>query len=207
MTDAWSYTDPERSAQASALTSFEDNPDEAARAYQLSKATGIPAEAVHGNLEQAENQYKGALVGHLLKNNPYLQDYVNSHPLAGAISNDDYGQLDRISQKLQEAVPVFGSFAALGLPAIAKIAPETVETFKQGLAGLVEAPGKILNLVEPEDKSGLSAMTQQKALELGATPEQAQQIARTELARYQRGEGLTGALFAVPTMLGSPAIA
>jgi len=89
-----------RSAQAGALTSLDANPDDATRAMDLGDSTGTPPAVVYGDLENFEKQHKAALTSELLNNNLYLRDYVNSHPLAAKVSNDDWGQLDAVSQKL-----------------------------------------------------------------------------------------------------------
>jgi hypothetical protein len=89
-------------AQAGAITSLDDSADDAARANDLSDATGTPPALVYGDLENFEKQHKAALTSQLLQNNGYLRDYVNSHPLAAKISNDDWGNLDSASQAFQK---------------------------------------------------------------------------------------------------------
>ena len=92
----------QRHAQAAAVKSLDDSPDDAARALELSDATGVPSALVHSNLENFETQHKAALTQQLLNNNQYLRQYVASHPMAPKISNDDYGQLDAASQATQK---------------------------------------------------------------------------------------------------------
>ena len=88
----------QKSAKITALDSLDDDPEKAARAQQLADATGEHPALVYGDLENFETQHKAALTNELLSNNQFLQSYVNSHPLAAKISNDDYGQLDAVSQ-------------------------------------------------------------------------------------------------------------
>ena len=114
----------QRAALGNVATSVDDDPDKAARAYDIAEATGLPASVVHGDLEHHEAQLKAQLSAELIKNNPALQDYVNSHPLAAKVSNDDYGQLDKVS----EAV---GKYA--GAPGVG-YAPEEVSPTLQSLA-------------------------------------------------------------------------
>ena len=100
--DPVSFIQRQRQRQiGSALTSLDDNPDDATRAHDLSKDTGVPPALVYGNLENFEQQHKATLTAELLKNNQFLADYADSHPLAAKISNDDWGQLDQISQLAQ----------------------------------------------------------------------------------------------------------
>ena len=89
-------------AQASAVGSINDNPDEAARAIQLSDSSGVPAPVIYGDQSNFEQQHKAALAGSLIQNNPQLQTYVGSDPMAAKVSNDDYGQLDAVSQATEK---------------------------------------------------------------------------------------------------------
>lgn len=88
---------------ASNVTSNIDvNPDQSARAYQLQNATGIPASIISGDLESFETQSKASMANAIVSKNAYIQDYVQRHPLASQISNDDYGNLDRLSEGLEQ---------------------------------------------------------------------------------------------------------
>jgi GNAT superfamily N-acetyltransferase len=89
-----------RQAQATAITSLDDNPDDAAKAQDLSDATGTHPALVYGDLDNFQQQHKAALTSQLLQGNGHLRDYVNSHPLAAKVSNDDWGNLDQFSQTL-----------------------------------------------------------------------------------------------------------
>ena len=80
------------------------NPDDAARAVDLSSSTGVPATVINGDLEHFDKQYQGALARSLVLGNPQLRDYVNSHPLAAAVSSDDWGNLSKIA----DATSAFG---------------------------------------------------------------------------------------------------
>ena len=77
---------------------LDENPDDAARAVDLSNATGVPPSVVNSNLEQFDKSYQASLARDLVMNNPQLRAYVQSHPLAAAVSNDDWGNLDKFSQ-------------------------------------------------------------------------------------------------------------
>ena len=48
-------------------------------------------------------QTKSRLTPNLLNSNSYLRDYVNSHPLAAKVSNDDWGALDKASESIKKA--------------------------------------------------------------------------------------------------------
>lgn len=89
-------------ARAQAVGSLDANPDQAARAVDLSAPTGIPAAAIFNKLDDVEFNHKAALTGQIIGNNPHLQDYVNSDPMAAKVSNDDWGQLDAVSQAMDK---------------------------------------------------------------------------------------------------------
>lgn len=76
----------------------EENPDQAARALDLSDATGLPASVIYPNLDNFENQHKAALTNELLRNNQFLTDYANHDPMAPIVSNDDWGNLDKAGE-------------------------------------------------------------------------------------------------------------
>lgn len=88
-------------ARSQAVSNVDVNPDDAARAYELEKVTGVPSSIISGDLDSFESQHKALLAGDIVGGNPYIGEYVNSHPLAAQISNDDYGNLDAVSQHLQ----------------------------------------------------------------------------------------------------------
>lgn len=75
------------------------NPDDAARSIDLADSTGVPASVISGDLENFDRRYQSQLAQSLVLSNPALSDYVNRNPLAASVSNDDWGNLDRISQK------------------------------------------------------------------------------------------------------------
>jgi hypothetical protein len=146
-----------RASVGLALGALDDDPDDAARAQQLSKATGVPGEVIHGDLENFEAQHKAALTGSILNNNPWLRDYVSQHPIAASVSNDDWGQLDETSQ----AVNKLGSKSAL-LAMQERMARhiqfgEAIESgFKQGFGP--EGPGSWMDkpiTQEEADKQGI----------------------------------------------------
>ena len=94
----------QRAAVGNVATSVDDNPDDAAQALKISGATGAPASVVYGDLDHHEAQLKARLSNSIVTNNPLLQNYVNSHPLAAKVSNDDWGALDEATQQITHFV-------------------------------------------------------------------------------------------------------
>jgi hypothetical protein len=95
-----------RKTGVAAINDLDANPEDAVKAQQLARATGAGPATVYGNLENFEQQHKAALTSNILDANPYIRDYIQTHPLGSKIINDDYGQLDKFSQALQKATGV-----------------------------------------------------------------------------------------------------
>lgn len=102
---ASTYGGRRQAAQQQAVSTIDDPPDNAARALDLEQATGVPAPVIHGDLENFERQTKLNMASDIVGNNPQLQNYVTSNPMAARVSNDDYGQLDTLSQALDKIGP------------------------------------------------------------------------------------------------------
>lgn len=90
----------QRGAVATAIGSLDADPEQAARSMELSQATGVPAPVINSNLEGFEEQHKAALTANLLNNNEYLQRFINSNAMTSKVANDDYANLDEVSQKV-----------------------------------------------------------------------------------------------------------
>lgn len=79
---------------------IESSPDDAARALELEQSTGVSAPAIAGDLPEFERQTKSRMAGDIVRNNNYIADYINSHPMAAQLSSDDYGNMDAASEAL-----------------------------------------------------------------------------------------------------------
>ena len=101
MSDVESYfTGSTQSAQAGMVGALDDDPETAARAAELSSATGVPSSAIYGDVDGFERNHKAALGSEIIAGNGFIAGYLNSHPLAPRISNDDLGQLDTASRAI-----------------------------------------------------------------------------------------------------------
>ena len=80
--------------------SIEEDPDKAARALELAKATGVPGTAIYGDLEEFERNSRAAMASEIVGGNPQLADFAQRSPLNPVVANDDWGTLDGISQKV-----------------------------------------------------------------------------------------------------------
>jgi hypothetical protein len=75
------------------------NPDDAAEATDLSSITGAPAPWTLSNLDQQKDQIKKFAAQQLVLNNPDLVTYLQSHPMAASVSNDDWANLDKFTKE------------------------------------------------------------------------------------------------------------
>lgn len=112
----------QRRTTSTVLASLEDDPEQASRSFQLGQATGDSPALIYSNLENYESQHRAALTSQLLNSSKFLRQYVDADPMHAKISNDDYGNLDNVSQRLiQSSLPgmAFG-VAKETIPAIAE---------------------------------------------------------------------------------------
>lgn len=79
---------------------IDEDPDKAQRALDLAKATGVPSTAIYGDLEAFERQNKATAASDIVANNPHIGDFVQRDPMNPKLANDDYGNLDSVSQKV-----------------------------------------------------------------------------------------------------------
>lgn len=125
------------SAPRQVVSQIDANPDQAARSVELSSATGVPASAINGDLDGFEAKHKAFLAANIVRGNAQLQAYVNSHPLAASVSNDDYGNLDQFSQSASGLAGwIHQARVATGRP---------LEPFSQGLGGAVRGGVEAFN--------------------------------------------------------------
>lgn len=101
MSNVYDFNQARRDYDATAQinTTQDVSPDDAARAFEQSKVTGVPASLIAANKEQFEKDYGGHFAGQIIQNNPHLADFVNSDPLHGPLVKDDLSNLDRLSQQ------------------------------------------------------------------------------------------------------------
>lgn len=89
------------SAQATAVTSIDDDPEKAARAIKLGEASGESPAVVFGDLENFDKNYRRSLTGGIVGGDEHLSEYATSDPMAAKVSNDDWGQLGAIAERLK----------------------------------------------------------------------------------------------------------
>lgn len=86
-------------ARTSVNAGIDGNADEAAHQQSVSQASGFSPSVVASDPEFDRN-FRSRMAGSIVDNNQYIQNYINRNPLAATISNDDYANLDGITQSL-----------------------------------------------------------------------------------------------------------
>lgn len=133
-------------ALQSATADIEASPDEATRAIELSKSTGVHPTTILGDLESFERGNKATLASDIIRNNAFISDYVSSQPMASKISNDDYGQLDAASQAVGK-LGLVGRFMQADSAVTKSINEAAIAGFKEGFGEqgignwLLDSPG------------------------------------------------------------------
>ena len=74
----------QQNAQQSVVGSIEDDPEKAARAVELSEASGVPPTVIYSDVDQFNKTYKAGLASSIVSKNQHIQDYIASHPMARA---------------------------------------------------------------------------------------------------------------------------
>ncbi len=92
---------------SSAFAYADANPDEGARARKLSDASGVGPLTVFTNTKEFDQRYKASMASYIVRNNPDLQTFTASHPLAPVIANDDWGHLDMFGRQTKKTAAVF----------------------------------------------------------------------------------------------------
>ena len=85
----------------STVANIDANPDDGARAIEFSRATGVPPSVIYNDPDFARN-HRTQLAAELVRDNPAINMYVQSDPMASIVSNDDYGNLQIAANNLQQ---------------------------------------------------------------------------------------------------------
>lgn len=184
MTDVVPFDANAPSVLGQVLNAGDANPDNAARALQLSQVVGVPASIVADDVPTYDSQAKANLGASIVQSNDALQRYVRSHPLAAAISNDDWPQMDA-STKATEALGQKGFWE------------NTADVFKGAVDGLVHGPSEYQK-VHDDSLEWLKSV--------GVSEPEAQRLVGGLSRRAYREEWLQNLLFGPTTAAISPLV-
>lgn len=103
------YWAQKQKAQLSFGPSSEGSPDDAQRAFELSKSSGVPAESIGADPTEFDKIYKAQLGQTLIQHNSYISDFINDHPLHGQLVSDDLPNLHALTKHV-ESIPLGDPF-------------------------------------------------------------------------------------------------
>jgi hypothetical protein len=83
-----------RATMSTALADLGEDPQKAARAYQLGRSTGDKPALIYSDLDNYEAQTKASLTASLLRDNDSLREWIDQEPMRAKLAADDWGQLD-----------------------------------------------------------------------------------------------------------------
>src|SRR5215469_9624352 len=91
------YLEYKRQANANLAIAPDVSADDAGRAIELEGMTGAPASYIARDVKDFEDRHKAVLGQDIVGSNPYLMEYVRQHPLYGSVSQDDWHNLDGVT--------------------------------------------------------------------------------------------------------------
>lgn len=90
----------QESARAQAIGGFDISADDAGRAMELGRVTGQNPNVIASNVTEFDEANKRNMATAIIRQNLHLADYANANPINSKLSQDDWGTLDSVSQKL-----------------------------------------------------------------------------------------------------------
>jgi hypothetical protein len=127
-------------AQARVINSTDADKKKAATSVDVGKDTGIDSGTIYGDYDQFMARRKRQLTDSIVNDDPVLQDYVNSHPMAANVSKDDWSNLSHFVQSVSRAspttIPIAMALRSKGLwDAAGKVVEGTSEIWNTPLGG------------------------------------------------------------------------
>jgi len=91
-------------AYNTAVDALDSDPDEAARADSLGRATGVPSSLINMDQESFERQHKAGIVGNVLRTNRELQGLLEEDPIFAKVGADDWAQTARVAEAAKKHI-------------------------------------------------------------------------------------------------------
>lgn len=124
-------------ARSTTIGAIDADPERAATSIDLSRSTGVPADAIYTDFEGFEQKHKAQLATDLVKGNTRLANYMTKSPMNARLSIDDLANLDAVSVGIDK----------LGTKGIFE---RTANAFKEGynLDQQMEEIGKLYKFID-----------------------------------------------------------
>lgn len=117
-----------RRTVGTAIDSLPDDPQVAARAYELGRATGEKPALVYTDVEGFEANHKVALTSSILTSNAWLREYVEADQMRAKLSADDWGALDEVTSTLEK----FRQYSGFPMRTAGSALEKGIEGFRKG---------------------------------------------------------------------------
>lgn len=138
------------SARVQAVTGLDANPDEGARALELSRATGLAPSVVYNDLGGTERAHRSSLLKDIFENNPHLGEYVRANPLGDVVSNDDYGNMDKFSRTVPDQ-SILDNLIHSTIKGVLNWETPVTAAFKGAIGGAAEGAKEGFNVPFPKE--------------------------------------------------------
>lgn len=142
--------------RATAVAAVGENPDKAAEAVGLGKATGVPAPVIHRDLDGFKARTNAQAAGYIAQSNPQIGQYLVSDDMKAKVSNDDLANLDGYSEAAS-AIPKQGFWSRF-VDAYAKTSP-TVQLFKDVAGAGTASPEDMAKLTDTVGPTGATILS------------------------------------------------
>lgn len=190
------------SAKQRAAVFANESPDEAGKALSIAKQTGIPASVVQTDLPGYDAHAKTQAAKKAVEN-PAIASYIDQHPMAAKVSNDDYSVLDKISGFFTKLDPKFiddsvSMGLAQGIPSIGELTGTQpgreklrgyLERAREGFVGGFGDQSEVTKILGQARDMGLASAAETILNSLGIVP-----AARALEAAFRLPGGVIGAV-------------
>lgn len=199
--------------KANLLTAVKENPDQMARAVDLSKRTGIPADVVARNLQDVELQEAVTRADAVLQTSPIIARRMREKPLFAKVAHDDLEQLAEVEgafartlKNIPRSIAAAFPGAGAGLYGVAAAPLETAgQVFgaaEDALADLMGAPrGMIRNVGEVAGEFLLKQQRTAKSVEKSVAPQISDDTGIIERGIYGGVQSATQTAITLPLAL------
>lgn len=199
--------------KANLLTAVKENPDQMARAVDLSKRTGIPADVVARNLQDVELQDAVTRADAVLQTSPIIARRMREKPLFAKVAHDDLEQLAEVEgafartlKNIPRSIAAAFPGAGAGLYGVAaaplEAAGQAFGAAEDALADLMGAPrGMTRNVGEVAGEFLLKQQRTAKSVEKSVAPQISDDTGIIERGIYGGVQSATQTAITLPLAL------
>ena len=109
MTDTYSaddnvidwWSNQRKKTVSDVMSDIDGNPDNAAMALKLQKATGVPAPIINMDVDEYAAKVRKAAAAHIVNQNEVIRQWVDENPMASKIFSDDWHNVDEADEQVR----------------------------------------------------------------------------------------------------------